>query len=108
MSMLMSVNLASPPQSGHLLIDDSETVADLYILLLNTIIVRPEYAAHGRDGFYFAENGEHTMYQLGKVICEGMNVMGVCSDLEPSAFTDDELARYFGVSDLPRKSSRLF
>lgn len=104
----MSVNRASHLQFVYLLIDDSETVADLYILLFNTIIVRPEYAAHGRDGFYFAENGEHTMYQVGKAICEGMNVMGVHSELEPSAFTQEELVNYFGVSDLPRKSFRLF
>ncbi|KJA19468.1 hypothetical protein HYPSUDRAFT_44222 [Hypholoma sublateritium FD-334 SS-4] len=76
-----------------------DDLADLYILLLNTIIVRPEYAAHGRDGFYFAENGEHTMYQVGKAICEGMNVMGVHSELEPSAFTQEDLENYFGGSD---------
>jgi len=76
-----------------------DELADLYILLFNTIIVRPEYAAHGRDGFYFAENGEHTMYQVGKAICQGMNVMGVRSELEPAAFTQEELVKYFGGSD---------
>lgn len=75
------------------------TVADLYLLLFNTALTNPTGTAHGREGFYFAENGEHTLYQIGKAICEAMITVGECSEPEPSAFADEEIQRYFYVSN---------
>ncbi|KAG5652021.1 hypothetical protein H0H81_006574 [Sphagnurus paluster] len=45
-------------------IDD---VADLYIILYDWIKTNPE-TGHGREGFYFGENGEHTLYDVGKAV----------------------------------------
>lgn len=75
-------------------------MADLYILLFNTILTYPEQTAHGKEGFYFGESGEHDMYTVGKTICDGMRVMGVPSDPEPSTFSAEELHKFFGVSNL--------
>jgi hypothetical protein len=73
-------------------------VADLYLYLFNAALMNPTGTAHGHEGFYFAENGEHTLYQVGKAICEAMITVGECSEPEPSTFTDEEIQQYFHVS----------
>ncbi|KAF8199610.1 hypothetical protein BJ912DRAFT_844564, partial [Pholiota molesta] len=77
-----------------------EDVADLYLYLFNAALMNPTGTAHGHEGFYFAENGEHTLYQVGKAICEAMITVGECSEPEPSTFTDEEIQQYFHGSSL--------
>ena len=72
------------------------SVADLYIVLYDSIIANPA-TGHGREGIYFGVNGEHTLYDLGKAIGEALVAIGKADDPEPTAFTNEEIVRYFGV-----------
>ena len=74
-------------------------VADLYILLLNGVLQDPDQVPHGREGFYFAENGEHTFYEIAKAIGEGLLAIGISPDAEPSSFSKEEIDKYLFVSD---------
>jgi len=74
-------------------IDD---VADLYILLFDTILSNPELVAHGHEGFYFGENGEHTWYEISKEIASALVDLGRGESKEPTPFTAEELIKYFG------------
>ncbi|PFH53081.1 hypothetical protein AMATHDRAFT_138304, partial [Amanita thiersii Skay4041] len=81
-------------------IDD---VADLYIHLFDLILPtdanhrNPHRAvpAHGRSGFYFAENGEHHLVQVGKAIGQAMHEFGLSSSPRPMAFTEEEMDKFF-------------
>jgi len=70
-------------------------VADLYILLLARVLQEPDKVPHGREGFYFAENGEHTFYEVSKAIGEGLVAIGKSPDAEPSSFSKEEIDKYF-------------
>lgn len=73
-------------------------MADLYLVLFNLIRQSPESVAHGREGYYFVENGKHNFIQVGKAIAEAMVLLGKSVDSEPSTFTDEEIDKYFDVS----------
>ncbi|EIW84048.1 NAD(P)-binding protein [Coniophora puteana RWD-64-598 SS2] len=47
-------------------------------------------AGHGREGFYFAGNGEHKWYDLSKAIGEALFELGKVDKAEPSPFTKEE------------------
>ncbi|KAF9531406.1 hypothetical protein CPB83DRAFT_917504 [Crepidotus variabilis] len=83
-------------------IDD---VAQLYVVLLDSIRKNPS-TGHGRDGYYFGENGEHTLYEVGKAIGEVLVAKGKTGDPEPTTFTKEELATYFKGSTYLGTNSR--
>ena len=72
----------------------------LYTILFDAIRSNQEGLGHGREGYYFAENGEHNYYQVGKAIAEGLVTLGLGTNPEPSTFTDEEINIYFNVSNL--------
>jgi hypothetical protein len=74
-------------------------VAGLYVVLLDKLLQNPDPVPHGREGFYFGENGEHSLYEVSKTIGEGLVAMGKSSDAEPTTFSKDEIDKYFNVSD---------
>ena len=74
-------------------IDDT---ADLYIILFDAIVHDPESVGHGRNGYYFGANGEHSWYDICKEIGRAMESLGLADHSEPTAFSDEELVRYFG------------
>ncbi|KAF9474241.1 NAD(P)-binding protein [Pholiota conissans] len=78
-------------------IDD---VADLYLIIFNAALTKPETTGHGRAGYYIAENGEHTQYQVADAICQAMIAVGESSESEPSPFTSEEIQEYFNGSKL--------
>jgi len=78
-------------------IDD---VADLYIVLFDAITANPEGVGHGWEGFYFGENGEHTWYDISKEIARVFVELGLGGTDEPTAFTDEELVKYWGSLDM--------
>ncbi|KDR76268.1 hypothetical protein GALMADRAFT_247574 [Galerina marginata CBS 339.88] len=84
-------------------IDD---IADLYVVLFDAIRSNPDSTGHGRKGFYFGENGEHTLYQVGKAIAEDLVALGKATNPEPSTFTDDEIKLYFQGSTFWGTNSR--
>lgn len=76
-------------------IDD---VADLYIVLFDAILSGAPPPGHGREGFYFGENGEHKLYDISKAISQALVELGKGGDPEPTSFSDEEIQKYFGVS----------
>ncbi|KAF8149869.1 hypothetical protein B0H34DRAFT_785168 [Crassisporium funariophilum] len=50
---------------------------------------------HGVSGFYFCENGEHTLHSVGEAIGKAMVALGKAKDPTPTSFTTEELAKYF-------------
>ncbi|KAI0789837.1 hypothetical protein C8Q75DRAFT_762665 [Abortiporus biennis] len=73
-----------------------EDVSELYIVLLNAILEPPDSAGHGREGYYFGENGEHTWYEICKEIAKTLHELGRGKSDEPTTFSTEELVKYFG------------
>lgn len=69
---------------------------DLFIVLYDAIINNPDKIGHGRDGFYFGENGEHLWYDISKAIGKALVKRGISESDEPTTFTKEELVKYFG------------
>ncbi|KAJ7284906.1 hypothetical protein C8J57DRAFT_1289814 [Mycena rebaudengoi] len=78
---------------GNVHIDD---VAELYIHIFDLLSEPspPPAFAHGRAGYYFAENGEHTLYAVGEAIAKVLSDMGKGSPT-PTTFTAREVRKYF-------------
>ena len=70
------------------------TEADLYIHVFDKS--RGNGAPHGREGFYFAEAGEHVLYDVCKHISEVLYSIGKAGSPEPTTFTREECLKYFG------------
>ncbi|KAK7690488.1 hypothetical protein QCA50_005586 [Cerrena zonata] len=77
-------------------IDDT---ADLFMSIYDAIVADPDKLAHGREGFFFGENGEHTWYEISRAIGEVLVELGISKDPEPTTFSDEELVKYFGSLD---------
>ncbi|KAI9061094.1 NAD-P-binding protein [Trametes sanguinea] len=73
-----------------------EDLAEFYVLLFDKVVDDPEGAPHGRTGIYLLENGEHTWYDISKAISQAMVELGLSTSDEPTPFTDEEMARFFG------------
>ncbi len=73
-----------------------EDTADLYIVLHDAIAKNPAAVGHGRDGYYFAENGEYSWYEVSKAIGKAMVELGLSKSEEPTTFTSEELVQYWG------------
>jgi len=85
-------------------IDD---VANLYILLFDlTTSSSTATPGHGREGFYFGENGEHSLYQIGQAICKALIDLGVGGTDTPTTFSKEELQKYTGGSEYLGSNSR--
>jgi hypothetical protein len=72
-------------------------VADLYIAVFNSILSNPS-TGHGREGYYFGENGENNFYDLGKAVGQALVESSICKSAEPTPYTKEEIDKYFGVS----------
>ncbi|KAF9557928.1 NAD-binding protein [Agrocybe pediades] len=83
-----------------------DEVADLYVVLFNAIRANPDGIAHGREGYFFGESGEHTMYEVAKAIGEALVALGKSDNPEPSTFTKEEVEKYLGGSDYLGTNSR--
>lgn len=78
---------------------DCNTVAMLFIALFDAIVKDPDAVAHGREGYYFAENGEHAWYDISKEIARVLLERGISGDEEPTTFTPEELVKYWGSEE---------
>lgn len=74
-------------------IDD---VATLYISVFDAAMKGPDGTGHGREGYYFGENGEHRVGEISEVLAELLHEMKRAKNPEPTIFTDEELQKYFG------------
>ncbi|KAH9933410.1 uncharacterized protein B0H18DRAFT_644511 [Fomitopsis serialis] len=77
----------------HIHIDDT---ADMYIVLFDAITSNPQSAGHGWEGYYFGENGHIFWYEIGKAIGQALVDLGLADNTEPTPFTEEELAKYWG------------
>lgn len=50
---------------------------------------------HGADGYYFAENGEHSLYEVAEAIGKAISAKGL-GQAEPKTLSAAELAKYTG------------
>lgn len=75
---------------------DIEEVADLYIVLLDAVRSHPDATGHGREGYYFGENGEHQWYDISKEISKVLVELGRGETDEPTTLSSEELIKYFG------------
>lgn len=74
----------------------SGPVADIYILVLDAILAGKN-PGHGREGIYFGENGEHTLYEVAKAIAEALVAQGLSDSPEPTTFSKEDLDKYLEV-----------
>ncbi|KAE9408812.1 NAD(P)-binding protein [Gymnopus androsaceus JB14] len=81
-------------------------VADLYNFLFDATLSPSANLGHGREGFYFCTNEEHTLYQVGEAISEAMLKMNKGKGGAPTKFTKDEIDKYFGGWDVLGSNSR--
>ena len=65
-------------------------VADLYMLLTPRLVHDPDSVSHGREGIYFAENGEHTHADLATHLGQTLFKLGAVSTAEPVRFVTAE------------------
>ncbi|KAK0449822.1 NAD(P)-binding protein [Desarmillaria tabescens] len=72
----------------------SDTV-DFYVLLFNTVVKRPD-TAHGAEGYYFLENGEHSLREVATEISKALVELGIGTNPEPSSYTEEEKEAFFG------------
>ena len=71
-------------------------MADLYIILFDAILKNPEEVGHGREGFYFGENGEHTLLNVSAEIGKTLVALGKAKTDEVTSFSDAEMDKYYG------------
>ncbi len=64
--------------------------------LFDTIMTKQDTVGHGREGFYFGENGEHTWYSISKEIASVLFQEGISQSDEPTSFSKEELIQYWG------------
>jgi len=83
-----------------------DEVADLYIILFNAIHDNPDKVGHGRDGYYFGENGEHVLYDVSREVGRALVALGKSSSEEPTTFTQEDLDKYFRGSSFLGTNSR--
>ncbi|KAF8071994.1 hypothetical protein FPV67DRAFT_911651 [Lyophyllum atratum] len=76
----------------------NDDIADLFLVLYDSIMTNPSGTGHGREGFYFGENGEHSLYEVGKAIAELLVEIGRGVSAEPTPFTKEEIDKYFAGS----------
>ncbi|GAW05240.1 NAD(P)-binding protein [Lentinula edodes] len=84
-------------------------LGDLYNHLFDAVVVSsslPSTPGHGREGYYFGANEEHTLYQVGKSISDVMLKMHKSNGGEPTTFTQEEINKYFNGSSYLGSNSR--
>jgi hypothetical protein len=74
------------------------SVADLFVVLYDAIMAGT--AGHGRNGFYFGESSESSLYDVVKAIGDALVALGKCDNPEPTTFSEAEINKYFGVGVL--------
>ncbi|KAJ6554645.1 hypothetical protein B0H19DRAFT_151779 [Mycena capillaripes] len=71
-------------------------LANLYVILYDTIDADAATVAHGRAGLYFAENGAHELSQVSEIIARVLFEHGKAQSPVPTSFTSDEEGKFFG------------
>ncbi|KAK7679032.1 hypothetical protein QCA50_017976 [Cerrena zonata] len=75
---------------------DIDELADFYIILFNSIRKDNNRVGHGREGYFFTDSGEYSLYEFSRTIGDALVRLGVLKDPEPTAMSDEELIKYVG------------
>jgi len=70
----------------------------MFYRLFEAVSKDAEGTAHGREGYYFANEGDFTMYDYTAAIGEVLKELGNITDATPKPFTEAESDEYFTVS----------
>ncbi|KII89891.1 hypothetical protein PLICRDRAFT_174707 [Plicaturopsis crispa FD-325 SS-3] len=73
-----------------------DEVADLYVVILDSVLSGSDKADHGHEGYYFGENGEHKLYDVSAAIAKALFELGKGKSPEPTTFSDEEATQFFG------------
>jgi nucleoside-diphosphate-sugar epimerase len=77
-----------------------DDVATLYLTVFDAARKGPDATGHGRQGYYFGENGEYNVGELSQAIAKLLYEAGLGKSPEATLFTDDELTQYLGVGPM--------
>ncbi|KAI0058646.1 NAD-P-binding protein [Artomyces pyxidatus] len=77
--------------------------ADMFRIVLEAALTDVN-TPHGREGFYFGENGEYRLYDVAKTYTQVLYDLGKSKTPEPTTFTEEETLKYFGGSYLGTNS----
>ncbi|KAG5652771.1 hypothetical protein H0H81_003709 [Sphagnurus paluster] len=80
-------------------------IADLFILIFDQVLAHKPIA-HGREGFYFGENGEYVMWDLAKAVAQLLHDRHRINSAMPNAFTEEEMEKYFPNGTMYGTNSR--
>lgn len=61
---------------------------------------------HGRQGYYFGESGEHSLFGLGQAIGNALVAAKIADAAQPTTFTQEDLDKYMGGSSYLGCNSR--
>jgi len=77
-------------------------ISDLFIVLYDAIVNDREgdKVGHGREGFYFGENGEFTWLQLSKAIGEALHSLRMLKTKDITPFSKEDMVKYFGSEEV--------
>ncbi|KAH9914493.1 NAD(P)-binding protein [Epithele typhae] len=67
-----------------------EDLASLYAIILRRLVSSPASITHGRDGYFFAENGEHLWLDLSRRVAEALFALGAIESAELVKFETEE------------------
>ncbi|KAI0303684.1 hypothetical protein B0F90DRAFT_1708142 [Multifurca ochricompacta] len=70
-------------------------LAELYQIILDAALSDPG-TPHGREGFYFGENGEYRLYDVARAYSQALYDLGKGRSPDPTSFTSEEAEKYFG------------
>ena len=71
--------------------------AELYQVVFDAALSDPNSTPHGREGFYFGESDEHSLYDLAKAYSRVLYDLGKGKSPDPTTFTDEEAQKYYRV-----------
>ncbi|KZP09837.1 NAD(P)-binding protein [Athelia psychrophila] len=72
-------------------------VVDFYIILLDAVLSNPA-TSHGREGFYFTDNGEFTHREVVDAVSSALAARGVVKLAQPTPFAEDDFKQLPFVS----------
>ncbi|KAF9483617.1 NAD(P)-binding protein [Pholiota conissans] len=75
---------------------DNNDTADLFIVVFDAAIGNTPVAGHGPEGYYFAESFEYSMLEMAQIVSDKLFELGIASSRETSAYSQEELEKYFG------------
>ena len=68
------------------------TVVDMYMLILHLAL--EDRAPHGREGYFFGENGEYQLLDAARSYTAKLHALGRSCTAEPVTWSHDDIEKY--------------